>query len=79
MPDNCTCGAELPPDSLFCHKCGKPQREIRGDGAGKRPPPGAAACFRGRPRRCPPPRLCRASGIRSRCAFSVLVALIATF
>jgi len=22
----CTCGAELPPDARFCHKCGKPQR-----------------------------------------------------
>src|SRR5271169_2806271 len=28
MPDFCTCGAELPPDALFCHKCGKAQREI---------------------------------------------------
>jgi hypothetical protein len=28
MPDYCSCGAELPPDALFCHKCGKPQREI---------------------------------------------------
>ncbi len=28
MPERCTCGAELPPDALFCHKCGKPQREI---------------------------------------------------
>jgi hypothetical protein len=28
MPEFCTCGAQLPPDSLFCHKCGKPQREI---------------------------------------------------
>jgi hypothetical protein len=28
MPDFCTCGAQLPPDSLFCHKCGKPQRDI---------------------------------------------------
>ena len=28
MADFCTCGAELPPDALFCHKCGKPQREI---------------------------------------------------
>lgn len=27
MPDVCTCGAHLPPDALFCHKCGKPQRE----------------------------------------------------
>lgn len=27
MPERCTCGAVLPPDSLFCHKCGKPQRE----------------------------------------------------
>ncbi|MEQ1948388.1 MAG: zinc ribbon domain-containing protein [Bryobacteraceae bacterium] len=27
MPERCTCGAQLPPDALFCHKCGKPQRE----------------------------------------------------
>lgn len=23
----CTCGAQLPEDARFCHKCGKPQRE----------------------------------------------------
>ncbi len=28
MPDYCTCGAQLPSDAVFCHKCGKPQREI---------------------------------------------------
>src|SRR3974377_2027893 len=28
MPEYCTCGAQLPPDALFCHKCGKPQREL---------------------------------------------------
>jgi hypothetical protein len=28
MPSYCTCGAELVPDALFCHRCGKPQREI---------------------------------------------------
>jgi hypothetical protein len=28
MPEFCTCGAQLPPDSLFCNKCGKPQRDI---------------------------------------------------
>src|SRR5438128_1087884 len=27
MPDFCTCGAQLPEDARFCHKCGKPQRE----------------------------------------------------
>lgn len=27
MAERCTCGAVLPPDALFCHKCGKPQRE----------------------------------------------------
>ena len=28
MPEFCTCGAQLASDSLFCHKCGKPQRDI---------------------------------------------------
>jgi hypothetical protein len=28
MSEFCTCGAQLPPDALFCHKCGKPQREL---------------------------------------------------
>ena len=28
MPEICTCGAQLPEDAVFCHKCGKPQREI---------------------------------------------------
>lgn len=27
MSEFCTCGAQLPPDARFCHKCGKPQRE----------------------------------------------------
>jgi len=27
MPELCSCGAQLPPDARFCHKCGKPQRE----------------------------------------------------
>lgn len=27
MPEFCTCGAQLPPDARFCHKCGKPQQE----------------------------------------------------
>ena len=29
MPEFCSCGSELPPDALFCHKCGKPQRELQ--------------------------------------------------
>jgi len=28
MSEFCTCGAQLPDDALFCHKCGKAQREI---------------------------------------------------
>ncbi|MBL8173458.1 MAG: zinc-ribbon domain-containing protein [Bryobacterales bacterium] len=27
MPSHCSCGAELPSDARFCHKCGKPQFE----------------------------------------------------
>ena len=37
MPDSCTCGAKLPEDAVFCHKCGKPQREIAA--AETEPPP----------------------------------------
>lgn len=28
MPEFCSCGAQLAPDSLFCHKCGKAQRDL---------------------------------------------------
>lgn len=28
MDQRCTCGAQLYPDALFCHKCGKPTREL---------------------------------------------------
>jgi len=28
MIEFCSCGAQLPPDAIFCHKCGKPQREV---------------------------------------------------
>jgi len=27
MADYCSCGAQLPDDARFCHKCGKPQRD----------------------------------------------------
>ncbi|HYK18985.1 MAG TPA: zinc ribbon domain-containing protein [Bryobacteraceae bacterium] len=30
MPEFCTCGAKLPPDARFCHKCGKPQYDYPG-------------------------------------------------
>jgi len=28
MPEFCSCGAELPAGALFCHKCGRPQRDL---------------------------------------------------
>lgn len=28
MPEYCSCGARLPEDALFCHRCGKPQRDL---------------------------------------------------
>jgi TM2 domain-containing membrane protein YozV len=28
MPERCTCGTQLVPNALFCHLCGRPQREI---------------------------------------------------
>jgi hypothetical protein len=39
MTEFCTCGAELPPDALFCHKCGKAQRDIVAPEAPPPPPP----------------------------------------
>ena len=30
MPEYCSCGAHLPPDARFCHKCGKPQFDYPG-------------------------------------------------
>jgi hypothetical protein len=38
MPEFCTCGAELPPNARFCHRCGKPQREEIVPDTGERPP-----------------------------------------
>jgi hypothetical protein len=40
MPEFCTCGAQLPPDARFCHRCGKPQRDevISEDAAPPIPP-----------------------------------------
>jgi hypothetical protein len=51
MPDICTCGAELPPDALFCHRCGKPQRDLTPadeQEAGVIAPPVPAAVFQSR-------------------------------
>ena len=46
MPDFCTCGAQLPPEARFCHKCGKPQRDephLREAEPAPAPPPAAPA------------------------------------
>jgi len=46
VPDFCTCGAQLPPDARFCHKCGKPQYDYPGfaveEPVQPTPPPAAA-------------------------------------
>ena len=49
MPDFCTCGAQLAPDSLFCHKCGKPQRDI----VTPEPPPAEVSAPAAPPARAP--------------------------
>ena len=48
MPDFCTCGAQLPPDARFCHKCGKPQYDYPGlteETVAPTPPPLPAAAI----------------------------------
>jgi hypothetical protein len=54
MPEFCTCGAQLPPDALFCHKCGKPQRELVIPET-VAPPPAAAPQVQAQPRPEPLP------------------------
>jgi len=41
VPEYCTCGAKLPEDARFCHKCGKPQRDepVPREEAEPSPPP----------------------------------------
>ena len=45
MPQFCTCGAELPPDARFCHKCGKPQREEVAPEPAAQPPVAQSAAY----------------------------------
>jgi len=54
MAEYCTCGAQLPPDALFCHKCGKAQREILTPEIESNTYPAAAAASEPAPP--PPPR-----------------------
>jgi len=54
MPEFCTCGAQLPPDASFCHRCGKPQREEFSPEVVERPPEIAIAAT---PAPAAPPRL----------------------
>jgi hypothetical protein len=46
VPDYCTCGAKLPEDARFCHKCGKPQRDepvlVESEPVALPPPPAVA-------------------------------------
>jgi hypothetical protein len=44
VPEYCTCGAQLPPDARFCHKCGKPQYDYPGvEETEAEPPPAEVA------------------------------------
>ena len=43
VPEYCTCGAQLPPDARFCHKCGKPQYDYEASFEEAEPEPEPAA------------------------------------
>jgi hypothetical protein len=77
LPDYCTCGAELPPDALFCHKCGKPQREIL---VPEVPPPPAYTVEAQPTFVVPPSAAAPAPGFRNPVAMkiAILVAIFAT-
>ena len=77
MPDSCTCGAQLPPDAVFCHKCGKPQRDI----AAQEPEPLQAPVASAPPAAAPAPAPATPPNFHNPVALkiSLLVAFIATF
>ena len=71
MPEFCSCGAQLPLDALFCHKCGKPQRELLA------PEPPVQPVQEERPRFLPPPAVLReALPLNFRNAAAVRIALV---
>ena len=70
MSGYCTCGAKLPEDARFCHKCGKPQRDepLLVEEAPPLPPPP------------PPPPQFPPIGFRNRAAVgAALISAIAGF
>jgi len=72
MPEYCSCGTQLVEDALFCHKCGRPTREIVMPEPVPPPPPIAPI---------PPPRVQGAPvNFRNGAAMRValLVAVVAT-
>ena len=76
MPDFCTCGAQLPPDALFCHKCGKPQRDIVPEAAEVRVPEASALPLEVPAQLAPPAQpapLSFRNGVALRTAFTVAI------
>jgi hypothetical protein len=70
VAERCTCGALLPPDARFCHKCGKPQYDYPGlesEPVAQAPPPPSSPP--------PPPEISFRNGTAVRIGF--LAALIA--
>jgi len=47
VPDRCTCGATLPEDARFCHKCGKPQYDYPATEPEPEQPPSLPAAVSG--------------------------------
>src|SRR5258708_3276074 len=74
MPDFCTCGAQLVPDSLFCHKCGKPQRDLV-EPEPQAPPPRVSALPPPPPTAAPLPTFRNPVAMR----IALMIAVFATF
>lgn len=69
MAEYCTCGAKLPEDARFCHKCGKPQYEDPLFDGLPEPPAELAAI--------PPPPIPQPVGINFRNSVAVRVGFLA--
>jgi len=79
VPEFCTCGAQLPPDARFCHKCGKPQYDYSASFEQPFSDPGAEPVTPQLPAVLPPLEISFHNRLAVRISFLAALAAVLTF